>query len=66
MPTTNNFLDQHLKAFGENDPDAMVSSAEENMPAPTRVDVEDILGDDWESGVSAMTADAIRALIAGE
>ena len=29
-------------------------------------DVEDVLGDEWDFGVSAMTTDAIRILIAGE
>ncbi len=46
--------------------DAMVSIEEENTPIATRVDVEDILGDEWDFGLSAMTIDAIRALIAGE
>ena len=30
------------------------------------VDVEDVLSDEWDIGASAMTTDAIRALIAGE
>lgn len=46
--------------------DAMVSIEEENMPAATRVDIEDVLSDEWDFGVSAMTIDAIRILIAGE
>ena len=46
--------------------DAMVSIEEENTPIATRVDVEDILGDEWDFGLSAMTIDAIRTLIAGE
>jgi len=46
--------------------DAMVSIEEENMPAATRVDIENILSDEWDFGVSAMTIDAIRILIACE
>ena len=36
------------------------------MLAATRVDIENILGDERDFGVSAMTIDAIRFLIAGE
>ncbi len=46
--------------------DAMVSIEEENIPAAILADIENILGGEWDIGVSAMTADAIRALIAGE
>ena len=46
--------------------DATVSIEEENMSAATRVDIENILADGWDFGVSAMTIDAIRILIAGE
>jgi hypothetical protein len=66
MPTKKRCSRSTSEGLGENDPDAMVSSEEENMPVPIRVDIEDILGDEWDFGVSAMTADAIRALIAGE
>lgn len=46
--------------------DAMVSIEEENMPPETRIDIEEVLSDEWDFGVSAMTIDAIRILIAGE
>jgi 4-oxalocrotonate tautomerase len=46
--------------------DAMVSIEEEKIPAATRVDIENILGDEWDFGLSAMTVGAIRSLIAGE
>ncbi len=46
--------------------DAMVSIEEGNTPSAARLDIEDILSDEWDFGVPAMTIDAIRALIAGE
>jgi hypothetical protein len=46
--------------------DASASIEKENMPPSPLADDEDILGDEWDFGVSAMTVDAIRILIAGE
>ena len=58
-PTPKKKIDTKLTA-------AMGSIEEEKLPPGTRVDVEDVLGDEWDFGVSAMTTDAIRILIAGE
>ncbi|MGC2182020.1 MAG: hypothetical protein WA637_01925 [Terriglobales bacterium] len=46
--------------------DPLLSIEEEGVPTGTRIDVEEVLGDEWDFGVSAMTTDAIRILIAGE
>ena len=46
--------------------DATAPIEEENIPPATLADVEAVLGEAWDFGLSAMTIDAIRALIAGE
>ena len=46
--------------------DPLLSIEEGGVPTGTRIDVEEVLGDEWDFGVSAMTTDAIRILIAGE
>ncbi len=56
----------HAKLIEETFTPTQKKIEEENMPPATLADVEDILGDEWDFGLSAMTVDAIRTLIAGE
>lgn len=44
----------------------IVSLEEKNIAPSDWADDEDVLSDEWEMGVSAMTIDAVRALVAGK
>jgi hypothetical protein len=46
--------------------DPLLPIEEESVIPGARGDVEDVPGDEWDFGVSAMTTDAIRILIAGD
>jgi hypothetical protein len=46
--------------------DAAVPIEGGNLAPAAWVDIEEALSDEWEIGTSAMTIDAIRALVAGE
>jgi phenylpyruvate tautomerase PptA (4-oxalocrotonate tautomerase family) len=56
------FTPTHKKEFVTKLTNAVVPIEGENMPAATRADIENLLPDEWDFGVSGMTIDAIRIL----